>query len=154
LLRQQSVIGQPEAARREQIVAVAVVGEGARLAYQPVDDVTILDPMFAPTAQPRQPFHLFLGVPHFEVVGVQTHFDPFADQPARHRIRVAADVKGAAAIDTHPHALAGIESLRRQGSQHGHFFLQSLASSLIALPEQLADKRFVVSTAAEVPATT
>ena len=154
MLSQQPVIGQPEAARREQIVAVTVVGKGTGLTHQPVDDVPVVDAMFAATTQPRQPFHLLLGVPHFEVVGVQTHLDPFADQPARHRIRVAADVNGAATIHTHRHALVGLQALRRQRSQHGHFFLESLDTSLIALPEQFADKRFVVRTAAEVAVTT
>jgi hypothetical protein len=154
LLCQQPVIGQPEAARREQVVAVAVVGESARLAHQPVDDVPVLDPMFAATTQPRQTFHLFLGVPHFQMVGVQAHLDPFADQPARHRIRVAADVDRAAAIHTHRHALAGIEPLHRQRSQHGHFLVQPLDTPLVALPEQLADKRFVVRAAGEVSAAT
>jgi len=79
LLRQQPVIGQPEAARWEQVVAVAVVGEGARLAHQPVDDVPVLDAMLAAAAQTRQAFHLLLGVPNVEVVGMDADLDPFAD---------------------------------------------------------------------------
>jgi hypothetical protein len=154
LLSQQSVIGQPEAARREQIVAVTVVGEGAGLTHQPVDDVPVVDAMFASTTQPRQPFHLLLGVPHFEVVGVQAHLDPFADQPAGHRIGVIADVDRAATIHTHRQALAGIESLRRQRSQHSQFLLQPLDATLVALPEQRADKRFVVRAPDEVPTAT
>jgi hypothetical protein len=113
LLRQQPVVGQPEAARREQVVAIAVVGERARLAHQPVDDVPVVDAMLAPAAQPRQAFHLLLGVPHLDVVGVDAGLDPFADQTAGHRVGVAADVDRAAVVHPHRHALAGVEPLRR-----------------------------------------
>ncbi len=154
LLRPQPVVGQPEAARREQVVAVAVVGEGARLAHQPVDDVPVFDAMLAAAAQPRQAFHLLLGVPHVEVVGVNADLDPFADQTAGHRVGVAADVDRAAAIHTDSHALAGVEPLRRQRSQHGSFFLEALHPTLVALAEQLAHKQLVVAAAGEVPAAT
>jgi hypothetical protein len=116
LLNQQPVVGQPEAARREQVVLVAVVGKGTRLAHQPVDDVPVLDAMLASATQTRQAFHLLLGVPHVEVVGVDADLDPFADQTAGYRVGVAADMDGAAAIHPHAHALAGVEPLRRQRS--------------------------------------
>jgi hypothetical protein len=113
LLGQQPVVGQPEAARREQVVAVAVVGEGARLAHQPVNDVPVLDALLAAATQARQAFHLLWGVPNVEVVGMEARLDPFADQPARDRVRVAANVDRAAAIHAHRHTLAGVEPLGR-----------------------------------------
>jgi hypothetical protein len=151
LLRPQPVVGQPEAARREQVVAVAVVGEGARLAHQPVDDVPVVDAMLAPAAQPRQAFHLPLGVPHLDVVGMDAGLDPFANQAAGHRVRVAADVDRAAVIHPHRHALAGVEPLRRQRPQHGPLFPEALHPPLIALGEQRAHKPLVVAAAWEVP---
>jgi hypothetical protein len=154
LLGQQPVIGQPEAARREQVVAVAVVGEGARLAHQPVDDVPVLDAMLAAAAQTRQAFHLPLGVPNVEVVGVDANLDPFADQPTGHRIRVAADVDRAAALHTHRHTLTGIEPLCRQRPQQGQLFFQPLHAPLIALREQFAHELLVVAAAGKIAATT
>jgi hypothetical protein len=151
LLRQQPVVGQPKAARREQVVAVAVVREGARLAHQPVDDVPVVDAMLAPAAQARQAFHLLLGVPDLDVVGVDAGLDPFADQTAGHRVGVAADVDRAAVIHPHRHAPAGVEPLRRQRPQHRPLFLKTLHPPPVALGEQRADKRLVVATAGEVP---
>jgi hypothetical protein len=109
----EQVIGQAEAAGREQVVAVAVVGERARLAHQPVDDVPIDDAVLAPTPQPWQPFQQPPGVPHLDVLGVQPGLDPFPDQPAGHRIDVVADMDGAARIDANPQAPTRFQSLRR-----------------------------------------
>ena len=102
LLLEEPIVGQPEAARREQVVAVAVIAERARLAYQPVDDVPVLDAVLTAATQPRQVLDPPLGVPHLDVVGVQAGLHPLADQPAGHRVRVAAQVDGAAPVHTHP----------------------------------------------------
>lgn len=40
--RLQQVVRHAEAAAREQVLAIAIAGEGARLAHQPVDDVPVL----------------------------------------------------------------------------------------------------------------
>lgn len=79
LLRPQQVIRQPKTAAGEQFVPVAVVGERARLAHQPVDDVPVTDVLLAAAAQARQAFHLTLGIPHLDVVGMQAGLDPFAN---------------------------------------------------------------------------
>ena len=150
LLLPQAVVGQPEAARREQVVAVAVVGERPRLAHQPVDDVPVLDAVLAPATQPRQPFDLLLRVPHLQVVGVDADLDPLADQPADHRVGVAADVDGAATIDAHRHSLAGVQTLRRQRPQHGCLLLEAPEPAPVALGEQRTHERRVVGAAGEV----
>ena len=150
LLLPQAVVGHPEAARREQVVAVAVVGERPRLAHQPVDDVPVLDAVLAPAAQPRQPFDLLLRVPHLQVVGVDADLDPLADQPADHRVGVAADVDGAATIDAHRHSLAGVQTLRRQRPQHGCLLLEAPEPAPVALGEQRTHERRVVGAAGEV----
>jgi hypothetical protein len=154
LLSQQSVIRQPEAARREQVVAVAIVDEGTRLAHQPVDDVPVLDAMLAAATQARQAFHLLLGVPNVEVVGVDADLDAFADQPTGDRIRVADDVNRAAALHTNRHTLAGVEPLRRQRPQHCQLFFQPLDAPLVALREQLTHERLVVAAARKSAAAT
>ena len=107
--------------------------------------------MLAPAAQTRQAFHLLLGVPHLDVVGVDAGLDPFADETAGHRVRVAADVDGTAVIHPHGHAPAGVQPLRRQRPQHRPLFLKTLHSPLVALGEQLTHKRLVVAAAGEVP---
>jgi hypothetical protein len=104
----QPVVGQAEAAGREQFLAVAVAGERPRLAHQPVDDVPVGDAVLAPPTQTRQALDPTLGVPDLDVVGEQAGLDPFPDQPAGHRVGVAADVDGAAAIHTHLQTLASV----------------------------------------------
>jgi hypothetical protein len=108
------VIDQAETAGREQLVTVAVAGERSRLTHQPVNDMPVVDAMLAPTPQSRQAFHKLLGVPDLEVAGMPTCLDPLADQAAGHRVGVAADMDGAAAIDTHRQALASVQALGRQ----------------------------------------
>jgi hypothetical protein len=46
---QEQVVGHAEAAGGEQVRSVTVVGEGTRLADQPVDDVPVLDAVLAPS---------------------------------------------------------------------------------------------------------
>ena len=117
LLHQQNIVGQPEAAAREQIRAIAIVGKRPWLAYQPVDDVPIRDLVFAATTQPRQLLHLFLRVPDLHALGVQSCFDPLADQPAVHRVDVAFHANRTARVHTHLVAFARLQPTRRQRSQ-------------------------------------
>jgi hypothetical protein len=116
--------------------------------------VPIVNAVLAAAPQARQPFHQPLGIPDLNVVGVQTGLDPFADQPAGHRVSVALHVHGAATVDPHPHALAGFQTPRRQGPQHGQLLGQPLHPTLIALGEQLPQECCVIGTAGEVPAAT
>jgi hypothetical protein len=152
LLGQQGVICPAKPAAREQIIPVAIVGEGARLTHQPVDDVPIVDAMLASAPQPRQPFHQTLGVPNLDVVGMDPGLDPFADQPAGHRVGVALHVDGAATIHAHPHALARLQTLRRQGPQHRQLLGQPRRPTLVALREQLPQKRRVRRAAGKIAA--
>ncbi len=153
LLLGQTVVGQAEAARREQLVAVAVAGERPGLAHQPVDDVPVSDPVLAPATQARQVLDQVLGVPDLDVVGVQPGLHPFPDQPAGHRIGVAADVDGAAAIHPHREALAGVEALPRQRPQPGQFLDQPRLSAAVTLREQLPQEGLIRRPADEVAAT-
>jgi hypothetical protein len=152
LLLGQPVVGQAKAAGGEQLVAVAVAGERPRLAHQPVDDVPVGDPVLAPAAQPRQPLDQALGVPDLDVVGEEPGLHPLPDQPAGHRVGVAADVDGAPGIHPHPEALAGVEALPRQRPQQGQLLDQSRPPALIPLREQLPQERLVRRTADKVAA--
>jgi len=114
--------------------------------------VPIVDAVLAATPQSRQPFHPTLGVPDLDVVGMDPGLDPFADQAAGHRVRVALHVDGAATVHAHPHTLAGLQTLRRQRPQHRQLLSQPRRPTLVALPEQLPQKRCVGCAADEVPA--
>jgi hypothetical protein len=114
--------------------------------------MTVGDPVLAPAAQPRQALDEALGVPDLDVVGEEPRLDPLPDQPAGHRVGVAADVDGAAAIHTHLQALAGVQALAGQRPQQGQLLDQPRLPATIALGEQLPQERLVRRTAGEVPA--
>ncbi len=154
LLLGQPVIDQTEATRRKQLVPIAVVGERSRLAHQPVDDVPVVDAVLASATQPGTALDEALAVPDLDVVGVQARLDPFADQAARHRVGVAADVKGTPRIDSHFDTLACVDPLGRQRPQHGQLLRQSCLPALIALGEQLPQECFIGRPAGKVAAAT
>ena len=108
--------------------------------------------MLAPAPQPRQPLDQALGVPHLDVVGVQTRLHPFADQPAGHRVGVAADMDRAAAVHPHADALGGVEALPRERPQQAQLLDQSRPPALVPLGDQLPQERLVRRPADEVPA--
>jgi len=131
LSHQQIIVRHPEITRREQVRAIAITGERARLAHQPVDDVPIVDVMLVAPTQPRQSFHHLLRVPHFQVFDVHTNFHRFTDQSARHRVNVSIEVNQAAAVHTRWHPLARFQSPRWQRTQLRQLLRQTLPSSRI-----------------------
>jgi hypothetical protein len=100
----------------------------------------VVDPMLVTSAQPRQPFHHPLPVPHFHMLHEQTHLDPLADQTARHRIGVAVYVNQAAAVHPHPRTLARFQPPLRQSPQHPQFLRQPRLTPRIQLRQQLPQK--------------
>jgi hypothetical protein len=114
--------------------------------------VPVGDAVLATTTQPRQLLDLPLGVPDLDPLGVDPGLDPLADQPAGHRVGVARDVDGAAAIDTHHLPLARLQPTSRQRSQQRHLLGQPLLSVGVELVEQTPQERFVGVAAVEVPA--
>ena len=99
----EAVVGHAEPRRREQIVAVGIVRQRARLADQRVDHVPVMDGVLVAAHQPRPRFHTPVGEPHLDAVDIQPRLDLFADEPAVHRIRVAMKVNQAAAVDAAGH---------------------------------------------------
>ena len=97
------VVGDAKARGREQIVAVSVIRERARLADQRIDDVPIVDRVLVATHQPRQRIDVFVRVPDLDAVGEEPGLDPLADQTTVHRIHVAVDVDEAARIHAARH---------------------------------------------------
>jgi hypothetical protein len=95
----QDVVGDPESAGREHRVAVAVLLERSGLAHQPVDDVAVLDAMLASASKSRQGVQLPGAVPDVERFGRDMNINLFANETARQRIGVAANVDRAPRVD-------------------------------------------------------
>jgi hypothetical protein len=148
----QHVIGQAETTARKQILAIAIIGASPRFTHQPVDDVTVLDPVLARPTQPRQRFDQTLGVPHLDPLGVQACLRLLADQSAGHRVGVAPDVDRAARVHAHAPALTRLQPPRRQRTQQRQLFLQPLTPARVELLEQPTQERLVGRSVGEVPA--
>lgn len=148
----QHVVSHAEVAAGKQVRTVAIVGERPGFADQPVDDVPVLDVMFATSTQPRHLLPQLLGVPHFDALGVKAGLHPLVDQPARHRVNVVLHVDDAARFHAHPQPLARLESMTRQRPQQHHFLRQPGGSTRVLLPEHLPQERRVAVPAGEVPA--
>ena len=125
----QRVVGHAEPARREQLLAVAVVRERPRLAHQPVDHVPVVDAVLAPATQPRQSLDHALA--RTRPPGARRTAAP---RPARRSAGWAPSrccrstwivLPG---IHPHPHPLAALQPPRRQRPQHGQFLGQPLAA--------------------------
>ncbi len=97
------VVGQAEARRRKQILAVRVIRERAGFADQRVDDVAVMHRRAVPAHQSRQRIGQFVRVPDLDAVGEEPGFDLLADQPTVDRIGVAMKVNQAAGIDPARH---------------------------------------------------
>ena len=93
------VVGQAEARGREQIVAVGVLCERARLTDQRVDDVPIVHRVAIAAHQPRQRVNVLVRVPDLNAVGKEPGFDLLVDQSTVHRIDVAVNMNQAAGVD-------------------------------------------------------
>ena len=148
----QPVVGQAEPAVREQVVAVAVVRERARLAHQSVDDVPVVNRVPVAAHQPRQHVHLRPGVPNLHPVGVQPRLNLLADQPAVHRIDVAVDVDQAARIDPARRPQPTRQPSRRQRPQRRQLLGQAGAATGVARRHHAAQERHVLLAADEVVA--
>jgi hypothetical protein len=88
VLPAEGVVSHAEVARGKQILMVLVVGEGARLADQRVDDMAVVDGVLADARQPRHALHEHAGVPHFHLLDANHHVDRVTDQTAVDRVSV------------------------------------------------------------------
>ena len=154
LLHAQLVVGHAKVAAGKQFVPVAIIGERPRLTDQPVDDVSVIDPLLATSAQARHLVPQLLGVPHLNHLGVQAGLHLLADQPAGHRVDVPLHFDDAARFHPHTQPLARFQSMTRQRSQQRHFLRQTTGSTGVLLSEHLPQERQVAVSAAEVPAAT
>lgn len=147
----QFVVSHAEVAAGEHLLAVAIVGERPRLADQPVDHMPVIDAMLAPATQARHLLAQLLGIPHFDMLGVQTCLHPLADQPARHRVDIALHLDDAAPFHAHRQPLACLKSMTRQRPQQCRFLLQPGGARGVLLPEQLPHEPPVAVPAGKIP---
>jgi hypothetical protein len=146
------IVGEAESGRREQVLAIDVVGERARLAHQLVDDVPIMDGVLVATDQPRPRLHVVVGVPDLDAVGEQPGFDPFADQPAMDRIGVALDVNQAAGVDAAADLQATVDPRIGQFAEPGQFLGEAVATAGVATLHHVLEEGRVLGAAGEVAA--
>jgi hypothetical protein len=148
----QDVVGHPEPAGGEHRVAVAVLLECPGLADQPVDDVAVFDAMPAPAPESRQGVQLPGPVPDVEGLGTDVNIHLFADQSARQRVGVAADVDRAARVDPRLEPPGHLQPTRRQRRQHGQFLGETLLSMGIASGHERLEEGLIVASAGEIAA--
>ena len=97
----QLIVGDAEVTGRKHVLPILVVLEGARLADQRIDHVTVVDRVLAAAGQTWHPLDFGPGVEDLHEVGVDHHVYRVPDQSAGDRIRVPLDLDRAAAADRH-----------------------------------------------------
>lgn len=145
----EAVVGEAEPRRREQIVAVGVVRERARLADQRVDHVPVVHRVSVATHQPRQRVDATVRVPDLDPVGEQPRLDRFADQPAVHRIHVAMNVDQAAGVHLAPHLQARRQPRVGQVLERRDFLGEAVGSPRVPCRHDLLQERDVLFAAGE-----
>jgi hypothetical protein len=146
------VVGHAEPRRREQIVAVGIVRERARLADQRVDDVPVVDGVPVAAHQPRPRFHAPVREPHFDAVRIEPRLDLLADQPTVHRVRVAVNVNQAAAIDAARHLQTRRQPRVGQVGQCPLFLGEAILTPRVPRPSQVVEELRVLLAAGEIAA--
>ena len=152
LLDPQRVVGPPERRRRVEVLAVDVAGERPGLAHQPADHVPVVDVVLVLAAQPLQPQHHLLRVPHLDLVHADPRLDFLADQPRRHRVGVVLDADGAQAADPDAQPLQRLQPRRRQPPHARQLGDRPRRPADVAGRHQFAQPLLVGSPAGEVPA--
>jgi hypothetical protein len=148
----EAVVGHAEPRRREQIVAVGIVRERARLADQRVNDVPVIDGVSVSAHQPRPRFHAPVRKPHLDAVGIEPRFRPLADQPAVHRVRVAVNVNQAAAVDATAHLQTRRQPRVGQVGQRPLFLGEAILTPRVPRLPQILEELRVVLAADEIAA--
>lgn len=147
-----AVVGQPEARRREQVVAVGVVRERTRLTHQRVDDVPVMHRVLVPPDQSRQRVGKLVRVPDLDPVRVQPGLHPLADQPAVDRVNAAVNVNQAPGIDTAPHLKATGLTRLGQLRERRDLLGEAIHPTSVANPHHVPEEVRVLLPAGEIPA--
>lgn len=150
----QPVIGHPKAAVGEQVLAIAVVLEGPRLADQLVDDVPVVDRVLVAAHQSRQRVDVKARIPQLDTISVQPRFEFLADQPAVDRVRVAVNMDQAPRVHADRQPQATILPLFWKRPQHRHLLGMPHLAACIPRRDDAIEKPQVFLSAAEVAAAT
>ena len=98
---QQCIVGTAELQRGEERLAEHVAAEGAGLANQRMDDVTVVDPVVIAPHQALHDGDSLTFVIELDDVSMQAYPQLTPDQPRRHRVGVFEDAHRARARDGH-----------------------------------------------------
>jgi hypothetical protein len=148
----QPIEGEAKPRRREQVLAIDIVGESARLTHQLVDDMSIVNGVLVAADQARPTLHMVIRKPDLDAVGVEPGFDLFADQSTRHRIRVAMDVNQAAGVDAAGHLQATVEPSIGQCAERRRLFGEAVAPAGVANRHHVLQEIHVLLAAGKVAA--
>jgi hypothetical protein len=146
------VVGHAEPRRREQIVAVSVLGECARLADQRVDDVPVVDGVPIAAHQPRPRLDTPVRVPDFDAIGIKPGLDLLADQPTVHRVDVAMNVNQASAVHAARHLQTGRQPRFGQVSQQPQLLGKTVLATGVPRLHHLLQETRVHFAVGELPA--
>lgn len=119
ILGLQPIVGLAVRRRRIEVGTKGIAGESPGLAYQPGDDMPIVDEVPLLPTQPRHPLHEAVGIPDLHLLNAQPHFDHLPDQPRWHGIGIVPHLDRAAPAHPDPPALLRLEPPCGQRSQQG-----------------------------------
>jgi hypothetical protein len=108
--------------------------------------------MLASASESRKGVQLPGPVPDVERFGPDVNINPFADQSARQRIGVAADVDRAPRIDPRLEPSGHLQPASRQWRQDGHFLTKTLLSVGVASGHEPLEERLIVASTGEIAA--
>ncbi len=151
----QRIVRHPKMARGEQVLVIHVVGEGARLADQRVDDVPVVDRVFPGTGQPRHALDQDARVPHLHFLDADHDVHLLPNQAAGDGIGVPQH------LDRAPRAHGDIgqppsafQPPRWERADRHQLFQKPLLSLRIPRSHQLAQELGVCRPVGKVPAAT
>jgi hypothetical protein len=146
----QQIVGHAEPGRREQVLTIPVVGEGAGLAHQRVDDVPVVDRVLVGAHQARQRIDPGVRVPHLDAIGEQARLDHLTDQARVDRVGVLVDVDQAPRIDPTVDAPRAVEARLGQRAQGLQLLLMTCRTRGIACGQEVGEEVPVLVWAGEV----
>ena len=150
--RLEGAVGGPEGRRGEELVAVAVEGEGAGLADQRPDDVPVVDAGAAVLAHARQALDEGALVEDLDGVGVLPSLDPLADEAGGDGVDAARDADGAPPPDDRLEGGVRGHGVWRKRQQMAALLLDPVGGTLIECGDLLADEGEPGGLAVEVAA--
>lgn len=149
----QRVVRHAKVARGEQVFMVLVVGEGARLADQRVDDMAVVDGVLADARQPRHALDQHAGVPDFHFLDANHHVHVVADQAAVDRVGVPQHLDRASrAHGDVAQTARAVQPRQRQRMERGQLFREPLLPRRITGIGQLAKELPILAAIGEVAA--